>query len=183
MASRKGRISRHGVIRDNHAPVKVRISGSVSRRPDIKQISPLNGNAIYAGSIGPQVTNGNGDTISMGPIIDKVNTLKGKSVSIKESKLEISTVEQKKVQAALKKVYDIAAKRKSESNPAYLTRRILKSATRKAFTQAAEETMDVMGYNLVAKDGWLVKVYKDGRFEKISKLKSVPRPPSGKFFD
>ena len=64
----------------------------------------------------------------------------------------------------------------------YLTKRILVSASRKAFAEAAEKTMDTLGYNLVAKDGWLVKIYPDGHCEKLSELESVKKS-TGAIFD
>jgi hypothetical protein len=56
---------------------------------------------------------------------------------------------------------------------AYLTKRILVSVARKAFTKAAKESMEVMGYIVIAQDGWVVKKYADGRIEKLE-----PIPPS-----
>lgn len=54
----------------------------------------------------------------------------------------------------------------------YLTKRILESAARQGFRKAAEETMKVMGYNVIAKDGWVMKMFPDGTFEKISPIES-----------
>jgi hypothetical protein len=39
--------------------------------------------------------------------------------------------------------------------------------------EAAKETMDVMGYNVIAQDGWVVKIFKDNRVEKISPIPQV----------
>jgi hypothetical protein len=64
----------------------------------------------------------------------------------------------------------------------YLTKRILISATKKGFKQAAEETMRVMGYNVVAKDGWVVKIFPDGTTEKISPIEQIELP-NDKWFD
>ncbi|PQJ12449.1 hypothetical protein CJD36_001485 [Flavipsychrobacter stenotrophus] len=52
----------------------------------------------------------------------------------------------------------------------YLTKRILISAAKQGFRKAAEETMKVMGYNVIARDGWVMKIFPDGRTEKISPL-------------
>ena len=41
-----------------------------------------------------------------------------------------------------------------------------------AFNEAAKETMEVMGYNVIAEGGWVIKVYKDGSKEKIKKIGS-----------
>lgn len=62
-----------------------------------------------------------------------------------------------------------ASKKTKEKEP-YLTKRILISAARRGFKEAAEETMAVMGYNIIAKDGWIVKKFPDGRIEKLSKI-------------
>jgi hypothetical protein len=60
-------------------------------------------------------------------------------------------------------------KKVKEQKP-YLTKRILISAAQKGFRAASEETMKVMGYNVIAKDGWVVKIFPDGHTEKISPL-------------
>jgi len=49
---------------------------------------------------------------------------------------------------------------------------ILQKAATEAFTEAAVRTMEVMGYNVISKDGWIVKIFPDGSIEKISKLDS-----------
>ena len=46
---------------------------------------------------------------------------------------------------------------------------IVEKLAMQAFKEAADETMKVMGYNMIAKDGWVIKKYADGREEKISK--------------
>lgn len=54
---------------------------------------------------------------------------------------------------------------------AYLTKRTTAHAAKRSFIIAAKETMEVMGYNVVAQDGWVVKVDKDGKIiKKISKI-------------
>ena len=62
-------------------------------------------------------------------------------------------------------------KRRSNKR-AYLTKRILISAARSAIRKAAKETMDIMGYNVVVKNGWVVKIYPDGTIEKLERLES-----------
>lgn len=52
----------------------------------------------------------------------------------------------------------------------YLTKRILVSAAKQGFRKAAQETMKVMGYNVIARDGWVMKIFPDGHVEKISPL-------------
>jgi hypothetical protein len=59
---------------------------------------------------------------------------------------------------------------------AYLTKRILLSAVKRAFKEAAAETMAVMGYNVIVEDGWVVKVYADGTREKLEEIPAVERP-------
>lgn len=54
-----------------------------------------------------------------------------------------------------------------------LTRMILKEAAAVAFSKAAAETMKVMGYNVIVKDGWVVKKFANGSVKKISKLKTT----------
>ncbi len=64
-----------------------------------------------------------------------------------------------------------AGKNKPERKP-YLTKRILISASKQGFKKAAEETMQIMGYNVIAKDGWVVKIFPDGSIENISQLET-----------
>jgi hypothetical protein len=54
-----------------------------------------------------------------------------------------------------------------------LTRNFLETAARKSTEKAAEETMKVMGYNVIAKNGWVVKVYPNNRVERISRIPRV----------
>ena len=61
-------------------------------------------------------------------------------------------------------------KRASGTNNTYLTKRRLASAARKSIRIAAINTMDVMGYTVVAHKGWVVKKYADGTIEKITPL-------------
>lgn len=58
----------------------------------------------------------------------------------------------------------------------YLTKRILKSAASTGFTQAAARTMRIMGQNVVVRNGWVVRVFADGKIEKISKLENSNIP-------
>jgi len=54
-----------------------------------------------------------------------------------------------------------------------LTKSFLETAAQKSMEEAAEETMEVMGYNVIAQDGWIVKVFKDKQVEKISPIPQV----------
>jgi hypothetical protein len=58
----------------------------------------------------------------------------------------------------------------------YLTKRLLVSLARKGSKAAADETMKKRGYNLIAEDGWVVRVYADGHREQIKQLPHVQRP-------
>lgn len=67
------------------------------------------------------------------------------------------------------------AKSKNTKHPpsVYLTKRKLASAARAGVRKAATETMQLMGYTIIADRGWVVKKYADGRIEKISPIESV----------
>lgn len=57
-----------------------------------------------------------------------------------------------------------------------LTKKILIEAASVGFAKAAAKTMKVMGYNVIAKDGWIVKKFADGRIRRISKLQTNNNP-------
>jgi hypothetical protein len=57
----------------------------------------------------------------------------------------------------------------------YLTKRALVRAVYIGFKVAAEKTMRMQGFNVVAEDGWVVKVYADGRRERIKRIAPVKR--------
>lgn len=59
---------------------------------------------------------------------------------------------------------------------AYLTKRVLVRAVSKGFKVAAERAMSMQGFNVIAENGWVVKVYADGRKEQIKKIAQVKRP-------
>ncbi len=59
---------------------------------------------------------------------------------------------------------------------AYLTKRILVNAAKAGIRHAARETMELMGYTIVAEDNWVVKKYRDGYTEKISPITKHKRP-------
>lgn len=58
----------------------------------------------------------------------------------------------------------------------YLTTRMLVRAANSAVRDAAEETLKIMGYNVVVMNGWVVKKYADGKVERIEKLQPVTQP-------
>jgi hypothetical protein len=64
------------------------------------------------------------------------------------------------------------AKKKSARQP-YLTKRRLAGAARTGIRKAAAETMHVMGYTVIAENGWVIKKYADGRIEKLSPIETV----------
>jgi hypothetical protein len=54
----------------------------------------------------------------------------------------------------------------------YLTKRVVVRATKKGMKKASKETMETMGYNVIALDGWVVKKHQDGTIEFISEIKT-----------
>jgi hypothetical protein len=52
-------------------------------------------------------------------------------------------------------------KKKNSKHP-YLTKRFLISASKLGIRQAAKEAMDIMGYVVIAHNGWVVKKFQDG---------------------
>ena len=58
----------------------------------------------------------------------------------------------------------------SKKNKPYFTKRILIRKSTEAFQEASEKAMELLGYIVVARDGWVVKEYKDGTVEKIEKI-------------
>lgn len=64
----------------------------------------------------------------------------------------------------------MAKAKKRASNQVYLTKRRLASAARTGIRKAARETMRIMGYTVIAENGWVIRKYADGRIEKISPI-------------
>lgn len=56
---------------------------------------------------------------------------------------------------------------------AYLTKRLLVSKAKSAGKVAAKNAMELMGYVVTVKDGWVVKEHQDGRVEQIEKLQTT----------
>lgn len=69
----------------------------------------------------------------------------------------------------------------SKQKPNYLTKRILIQVAKKAFSEAAKQTMKEMGYNVIVQGDWVVKKHQDGTIEKISKLERAPIKKKLKF--
>jgi len=63
----------------------------------------------------------------------------------------------------------MAIKKAARSKP-YLTKRILKKAVTHAFNDASTTSMEVMGYVVKQKDGWIVKESSSGIITKMSKI-------------
>lgn len=53
---------------------------------------------------------------------------------------------------------------------AYLTKRMVVAAAKAAGKRAEKKAMEIMGYVVVTQGEWVVKKFKDGRVEKLSKL-------------
>jgi hypothetical protein len=62
------------------------------------------------------------------------------------------------------------AKKTASPTKTYLTKRRLASAARMGIRIAAANTMNVMGYTVVAHEGWVVKKHADGTIEKLTPL-------------
>jgi hypothetical protein len=54
----------------------------------------------------------------------------------------------------------------------YLTKRVVVRATKKGMKKASKETMETMGYNVIALNGWVVKKHQDGTIEQIEEIKT-----------
>jgi len=52
----------------------------------------------------------------------------------------------------------------------YLTKRVLVSAAKAGVRQAAKDTMEVMGYTIIAEDGWVVRKDLKGNTERIEQI-------------
>jgi hypothetical protein len=74
---------------------------------------------------------------------------------------------------SVKKARSIKTVAKIKTTKDNLTKTFLETAAQKSMQEAAEETMEIMGYNVIAQDGWVVKVFKDKHVEKISPIPQV----------
>lgn len=61
---------------------------------------------------------------------------------------------------------------KIEDNP---SKRMFQRAIKRGVRSAAQETMEVMGYNIIARNGWIVKVFRDGTSQNVKKIQAVKR--------
>jgi hypothetical protein len=64
----------------------------------------------------------------------------------------------------------------AQAKPVYLTKRILERAARKAFREAAKSSMERMGYVVVEQDGWIIRLFKDGKIEQIEQIQKLDIP-------
>ncbi len=69
--------------------------------------------------------------------------------------------------------------RQNRRRGAYLTKRILISAARSGVKDAVESTIRVMGYNVIALNGRVVRKYEDGRIEDIAAIEQA-KPVNGR---
>ena len=58
----------------------------------------------------------------------------------------------------------------------YLTKRLLIRLSKKAIQKATTESMDRMGYVVIAQDGWIVKKLSDGTIERLNELHDTNIP-------
>jgi len=65
------------------------------------------------------------------------------------------------------------SRNKTSDGFAYLTKRVLVSKARSAGKIAAKNAMEIMGYVVTVKDGWVVKQHQDGRVEQLEKLQTA----------
>jgi len=62
---------------------------------------------------------------------------------------------------------------KTSDGFAYLTKRVIVSKAKSAGRVAAKNAMELMGYVVTVKEGWVVKEHQDGRIERIEKLQTA----------
>jgi hypothetical protein len=60
-----------------------------------------------------------------------------------------------------------------KDNLEYVSKRLVARGSKRAFKKAADKAMEENGYVVVAKDGWVVKEFSDGRIERLHKLDVV----------
>lgn len=101
------------------------------------------------------------------------NTIKKTKPAVADKKISAKNATRKKAVGVEKISVRKSAKVSTGDS---LTRKILKEAASVGFSKAAAKTMKVMGYNVIVKNGWVVKKFADGRIQKISKLKTNNNP-------
>lgn len=63
---------------------------------------------------------------------------------------------------------------RSKRSP-YLTKRMVIRAAKSGVREAAKETMAVMGYVIIAENGWIVRKYPNGDSEPIEPIPQMDR--------
>jgi len=62
---------------------------------------------------------------------------------------------------------------KARAHKDAFTKTVLEKAARKGIREAENETIKVMGYNLIVKNGWVVKVFPNNKIVRISRVPKV----------
>ncbi len=71
----------------------------------------------------------------------------------------------------------VSSENKKGNKPTkYLTKRLLISSVNRSLKLAAFEAMKRQGFNVIAENGYVVKVFADGKREVIKKLPVIDRP-------
>jgi hypothetical protein len=60
--------------------------------------------------------------------------------------------------------------------PAYVTKRVIISASRSAVRSAADRAMRTAGYLIMAHNGWLIRQNIDGTIQRLEKYRTINRP-------
>ena len=66
--------------------------------------------------------------------------------------------------------------RKRKVSRDILTKSLLETIARKGVQEAATKTIKVMGFNVIARDGWIVREFPDKRVERISPIPDLIEP-------
>ena len=72
-----------------------------------------------------------------------------------------------------KRVQAAGSRSRTKDGFAYLTKRLTIGKAQSAGRIAAQNAMDVMGYVVTVRDGWVVRANKDGSVERIEKLQTA----------
>lgn len=66
-----------------------------------------------------------------------------------------------------------STKNQTSDGFAYLRKTVVISKAKQAGKFASKNAMDIMGYVVTVKDGWIVREYKNGNIERVEKLQSA----------
>ena len=72
-----------------------------------------------------------------------------------------------------KKTISRKGKEKVKTSGDVLTKTFLEKAARKGVQEATSTTIKVMGFNVVARNGWIVKEFPDNKIERISRIPAL----------